>query len=113
MPDKLDFYNQVARKKLGVGHEWRWRTAEQTAVDEFMIEGGVPRTHKSGPEKGQPSWAGVRMLKCRVRKRDLVAVQAAYEGGTGLCYICQGDKQECARCEGTGMAPNRLQPATG
>lgn len=126
MDDKIDFFNVVARKKLGVGADWRWCRSEVIGEPgrydaDFLIEGGVPRTLKSGPNKGKRSWRNIRLLKCVVTRRDLVEAQARYEESTGLCHVCQGSKQTiagssrtegttyrvCSRCGGTGQASKK------
>jgi len=118
---KVDFFEVVARKKLGVGEGWRWCKSEaigEPPNHEFLIEGGVPKTLKSGPNKGKTSWKGVPLLKCVVTRLDLEKARAQYEATTRTCWQCQGSKQtiasssrtdgntyrECTRCGGTGEA---------
>lgn len=122
--EEVDFFNVVARKKLGVGIDWIWCKSEVIGEPgvggaDFLIEGGVPRTLKSGPNKGKPSWRGVPLLRCVVTKRELVEAQSNYEASTGRCHVCQGaGKQpwgwsatdgrryrDCKRCAATSEAP--------
>lgn len=113
------FYSQVAREKLGAPEEWRWVRLEAVGRDDTLVEGGVPRTLKSGPNKGKATWRDVRLERAVVTRAELVKAQTAFERETGKCHRCQGEGKQvaaahsdgsvdlidCARCNGTGSAP--------
>lgn len=117
----MKFHEDIARRKLGVGADWRWCKSEVIGVyghGDFLLTGGVPRQLKSGPRKGKNTWAGAKLDRCVVTKAEIVAEQIAYESTTGACHRCLGEKQaiqsmsqdgttyrECSRCAGTGKAP--------
>lgn len=116
--ERICFYERIARRKLGVGVDWRWCTLNAIGPDAVKVEGGVPRLLKSGQRKGQPTWRDTPLQACIVTTRDLEEERTAYENTTGRCWECLGTKQvvasvsategskykECRRCGATGLS---------
>jgi hypothetical protein len=118
MADAMDFFEMVARRKLGVGADWRWCSSKVVGVD-WVIEGGVPRVLKSGPRKGSLTWNGTALQSCVITKAELQFERSEYEKTSGKCWECQGRGEvvhgwskdagtrhkTCSRCGGRGAAP--------
>jgi len=109
MTDKIDFWNVVARQKLGIPN-WEWCISEALGdwktpgPCDLLLEGGVPtRTYTRGPRKGRHDWRGVPRTKLVVTPAEIKAAHAAYERETG----------NCARCQGEGLVVNGWSAATG
>lgn len=116
---RIDFREEIARRKLGVSPEWRWCSLKAIGPDGTLIEGGVPRLLKSGKRKGRNTWRDAILQSCIVTDAEVSAERSSYEDRTGNCWECQGTKQvfhswtstegasyrECRRCDGAGLRP--------
>lgn len=126
-PELPDFWNLIARKRLGISDErWRWMSLEAIGDDgerHTLLKGGMEGPpFKSGPRKGEVNWA----RRDRAWDRTLVismdeyrAFRDEWEAKTGRCKNCGGcgwvgfrwsategvSFRRCARCEGTGAKP--------
>lgn len=117
--ERVCFYELIARRKLGVGADWRWCNLNAIGPDAVKVEGGVTRLLKSGPRKGQRTWRDTPLQACVVTHGEFEAERANYEATTGRCMECLGTAQSvwmvsategrktkpCGRCTGTGHAP--------
>lgn len=90
-----EWLNIVARKKLGVGEDWRWCKWEVVG-DDLIVEGGVPRELKSGSRKGMPTWRDSALTRLIVSKVEIEQAKAAYEAESGNCFECAGSSLEWA-----------------
>ncbi len=116
-----DWLNVAARKKLGVGNDWRWCKAEWIG-DDNLVEGAVPSLITRGPRKGVPTWKGLKLDRVIVTAGDLEQARADYESVTDKCHECAGSGLRntgwssesgrrftpCGRCAATGTAPGGL-----
>lgn len=117
MTERIDFYEVVARRKLGVPPEWRWCNIKAVGPD-TVVEGGIPRLLKSGKRKGKLTWRDCKLEPCVVTTAEIEAARAEYERSSGNCWVCQGTKlefaswdhvdgtknRECSQCNGTGLS---------
>ena len=128
MPDRQNFFPYIvaARRKLGVGEQWEWRSLEavdktgQCNMRDTIVTGGVP--HTSGPEAKR--WKGVPVSRVLVTDADVQAAIDAFEEETGKCAECSGygtracgwsaesgtRYRPCEKCGGTGK-PLRAAPS--
>ena len=110
--------NEIARKKLNAPTEWQWCKWKAVSHD-CLLAGGVPRYVKSGKNKGQKTWRGVKLDELVIARTEIDAANAAYEKETGNCHACIGTGEvwagsnfvtktntlrTCSRCGGTGKA---------
>lgn len=117
----FDFYENVARRKLGKTQEWKACIWERIGPDATKIEGGLTTPILRGKRKGQPKWGKRRDLDvCIVTDDEVSQERAKYERETGNCANCKGTGQvmkswsvtdgvktrDCDKCEGTGKARN-------
>lgn len=118
-----NFTEIIARRKLGVGDEWRcakWTRVGRTP--DLVVTLGIPRILTRGPHKGSPSYSGSPFKECVVTDQEDRAERAAFERNSGKCVLCGGDGQQftqwsrahgnkfspCQRCNATGAAPGRV-----
>lgn len=116
-----DWFNRIARRKLGQPEAWQWWKI-QAVGDATLVVGAVPLGYViKGPNKGAPKWPPVSASQtCVVTDLELEAEKAAYEQETGRCHICAGngtrnwryssvtgpEYRDCERCKASGRAPS-------
>ena len=116
----MNFYEVIARRKLGKGQEWEAFRFEAIGSD-LLVEGGIPRLLKSGPRKGRKTWREAKTSRVVISLSDIELEVAAYESETGNCSECLGAGQTawswssdeikyraCRRCNGTGKHAIKL-----
>lgn len=99
--ERVCFYEMIARRKLGVGGDWRWCNLVAIGPDGVRVDGGVPRALRSGPRKGHMTWRDAPLQTCVVTTGELEAERSNYEATTGHCWECLGTKQVVARISAT------------
>lgn len=119
MGEVIDWFNQIARRKLGAGPDWRWCVVQAVgSTDTTLVRGGVPRLKRSGKDKGGTTWRGVTLSDVTVTRDELRSEKANHEASTGECAECFGTGQRlsgwsvehgteyrpCSRCDATGKA---------
>jgi len=120
----MNHMEAVARRKVGGADDWQYCRWERIGEGRDMIvEGGIPRTLKSGPRKGERTWRGQPTQKAVVTGDEIDAEHARYEADTGNCGDCFGsgqvfarwskangiEKKTCQRCGGTGAKPSNVK----
>lgn len=115
--EKVDFWNVVARRKLGKTNTWSWYKIEWVG-DSAILVGGETALITKGKNKGKKKWDGADKVIISEAEYDEAAKQ--YELSTGKCSSCQGSGQEfkswnhltgtdyktCKRCNGKGVVNN-------
>lgn len=115
----MDMAINVARRKLGVGEDWRPCMWEWMAGNDLLMEGAVVPDVATGPRKGQPNWKSAtkdKRQKVVVTELEVTAETKRWEAETGKCAECMGTKEVFAswhRGIGTKMKPCRACKATG
>ncbi len=107
----------AARRKIGKGPEWKWCHMEVLEPEGYLVELGIPKTYRSGKNKGRDDWRGVKCVRCYVSPKEEHEECLLYELETGNCYNCEGtgesivqvsirrgdtEKRPCCLCGGTG-----------
>ena len=117
----MDMAITVARRKLGVGEDWRPCMFEWMAGNDLLMEGAVVPDVQSGPNKGRPNWKSAtkdKRHKVVVTEAETAAETERWEKETGKCAECMGTKQvfaswtrgvgtkwkPCEKCRATGLA---------
>lgn len=113
----FDFFENIARRKLGQPPEWKACIWERIGPDACKIEGGLTTPILRGPRKGRPKWAKrYTFVACIVTDEEFRKEKAQYETETGNCADCQGHGKvicsvsvaegakyrDCSKCKGTG-----------
>lgn len=111
----LYMVEETARHKLG-NPEWCYKTST-SAGDDFILEGGVPRTLTRGPNKGSRSFKGVQLNTIVVTREELDNFEEEWSRRTGYCKDCQGRGEQfqniCGTCGGSGIRETEKIPSSG
>ncbi|GAB3305762.1 hypothetical protein [Luteimonas notoginsengisoli] len=120
---EINFVEQVARQKLGVGNDWlmyAWEVVGELEHADLIVTGGVPvGLFQRGPRKGRPKWDRKLSQRVVVTRAEERAALLAFEASTGKCSGCQGSGEQwagwsaesgnrtrpCRRCQASGVAP--------
>jgi hypothetical protein len=117
----MSHLDTIAKRKVSGPEGWvvcGWKLIGDG--NDLVVEGGVPRLLKAGPNKGSNTWRDVSVQKAVVTGEELKAEHARYEADTGKCGDCYGKGEgfaswhhvegtkygKCKRCGGTGKRPN-------
>lgn len=89
-----NFYNVVARQKLGVSEAWQWHTLEVIGGGDVLVTGAVPVGYR---RDGSPKWpTKAHDQRAIVTDADLSAARDEWTLATGLCWNCGGSGKEMA-----------------
>ncbi len=116
----MNFAEEVARKKLRRGADWKllgWECVGETT--DLLVQGSTPiGVYARGPRKGRNKYLRP-CERCVVTRAEIDSAASAWEAQTGKCSKCEGSGQEwagwssdegnryrdCYRCKATGVAP--------
>lgn len=121
MTEQVDFFLRVARKKLGLGDDWRWFKLEAVGnTRDTIVSFGIPRLIRRDIRKGIITFRGSPTHKCVVTRDEVKSEELLFERETGSCSQCQGTMKvmaswqsddgfayiDCPRCGAIGVAPD-------
>jgi hypothetical protein len=115
----MDMALTVARRKLGVGEDWRPSMWECLVGNDLLMEGAVVPDVAKGPRQGMPDWKKAPKAKRQrvvVTASEVAAETKRWETETGKCSECMGTKEVFAswsRTHGCKNKPCRACKATG
>lgn len=115
--EKPEWWNIIARRKLGVSDAWRWWEIRRIGMtNDALLIGAVPAGFTKA---GRPKWPSrANSQEVVITDAEMTAEKEAWERATGKCHNCYGTGQEsagwslaegpryrdCPRCGTTGHA---------
>lgn len=119
---RFNWYETIARQKLGMPPEWRmsrWEAHGQLEDPMIEVQGGVYPPIARGPNKGKPNWRkpvlGTK-LATWISPAEERAFKQKWQEQSGKCWVCYGTGEQWAgwhHQEGHSYKPCRTCCATG